>query len=143
MPLEEALKIAEEKKLDLVQVASSTTPPVCRIMDYGKFRYEQTKKEKTARKHQHATKMKEIKLRPNIEKHDFEVKERRMREFLEHGAKVKVTVMFRGREMAHREFGRDVLMRMAEKVEDLGAIEMHPKMAGRFMTAIIGPKKHD
>jgi len=142
LPIEEAMRIAEEKNLDLVQVAANTNPPVCRIMDYGKYRYEQTKKEKTARKHQHASKMKEIKLRPNIEQHDLDVKERRVREFLEHGAKVKLTVMFRGREMAHKEYGKDVLMKVADNVEDLGSIEMAPKMTGRFMTAIIGPKKH-
>ena len=137
----EALKMAQEKNLDLVEVAPNTDPPVCRIMNYGKYRYEQTKKEKTARKHQHSTKLKEIKLRPNIGAHDLEIKERRLREFLEHGSKVKMTVMFRGREMAHREFGREVLEGMAAKVEDIAAMEMRPKITGRFMTIIIGPKK--
>jgi len=133
--------MAQEKNLDLVEVASNTEPPVCRIMNYGKYRYEQTRKQKTARKHQHSTKLKEIKLRPNIDQHDLGVKERRMREFLEHGFKVKVTVMFRGREMTHTEFGLKVLDDMAQKVEDIAAMEMRPKLAGRFMIAIIGPKK--
>ena len=138
---EEALRIAREKNLDLVQVASNTEPPVCRIMDYGKYRYEQTKKEKSARKHQHSIKMKEIKLRPTIEKHDFGVKERRAREFLEEGSKVKVTVIFRGREMAHTEFGKKVLEDMSNNLQDIAAIEMRPKMTGKIMTAIFGPKK--
>ena len=137
----EALQLAQEKNLDLVLVSPNTEPPVCRIMNYGKYRYEQTKKEKTARKHHHSARMKEIKLRPNIDKHDLQVKERRMREFLEYGFKVKVTMMFRGREMAHTQFGKEVLNDMALSVEDIAAIEMMPKIAGRYMTAIIGPKK--
>ena len=141
LPIAEALALAREKDLDLVEVASTSDPPVCRVMDYGKYRYDQTKKEKIAKKHQHATKLKEIKLRPNIDNHDLGIKERRAREFLEEGHKVKVTVSFRGREMAHRELGREVLRKMGETLEDVGAVEMQPKITGRLMTMLIGPVK--
>ena len=141
LPLGEALSMARSSGLDLVEVAADADPPVCRIMDYGKYRYEQTKKEKLAKKHQHATRIKEIRLRPNIEDHDLEVKERRVREFLEHGFKVKVSVAFRGREMAHSEFGREVLDKLAASVDDIGAAEGEPKMIGRFMTIFMAPAK--
>ena len=141
LPLKESLALARMSDLDLVEVAPNADPPVCRIMDYGKFRYEQTKKEKLAKKHQHASRIKEIRLRPNIEDHDLEVKEKHVREFLEHGSKVKVSVAFRGREHAHREFGKEVLDKLAASVEDIGAVEMQPKMVGRFMTIVISPHK--
>ncbi len=141
LPLEEALSLARMSDLDLVEVAANADPPVCRIMDYGKYRYEQTKKEKLAKKHQHATKLKEVRLRPNIEDHDLGVKEKRVREFLEHGFKVKASVAFRGREHAHREFGKEVLDKLAASVEDVGAVEAQPKMIGRFMTIVISPHK--
>jgi translation initiation factor IF-3 len=141
LPLEEALSLARMSNLDLVEVAANADPPVCRIMDYGKYRYEQTKKEKLAKKHQHATKIKEIRLRPNIEDHDLAVKEKRVREFLESGAKVKVSVAFRGREITHREFGKEVLDKLAGKLEDVGTIEMEARMIGRFMNIVIAPIK--
>lgn len=141
LPLEEALALARTSNLDLVEVAANADPPVCRIMDYGKYRYEQTKKEKTARKHQHATRIKEIRLRPNIEDHDLEVKQKRVREFLEHGFKVKVSVMFKGREITHAEFGKEVLDKLAAGVKDIGAMDAQPKLFGRFLTAIFGPTK--
>jgi len=141
LPRDEALNLARTSNLDLVEVAPNADPPVCRIMDYGKYRYEQTKKEKLAKKHQHASRIKEIRLRPNIGEHDLLVKEKRVREFLEHGFKVKVGVRFRGREMAHLEFGKEVLEKLAESVQDVGAVEMKPKVVGRFMTIIIGATK--
>jgi translation initiation factor IF-3 len=141
LPVEEALSLARMSNLDLVEVAPQADPPVCRIMDYGKYRYEQTKKEKLAKKHQHATRIKEVRLRPNIEDHDLEVKEKHVREFLEHGFKVKASVAFRGREHAHREFGKEVLDKLAAGVEDIGAVETQPKMIGRFMTIVISPHK--
>jgi translation initiation factor IF-3 len=141
LPLEEALNLARTSELDLVEVASNADPPVCRIMDYGKYRYEQTKKEKLAKKHQQATRIKEIRLRPNIEDHDLEVKGKHVREFLEHGFKVKASVAFKGREHAHREFGQEVLGKLAASVEDIGAVEAEPRMFGRFMTVVISPHK--
>lgn len=133
--------MAAASKLDLVEVAPDSDPPVCRIMDFGKYRYEQTKKEKVSRKHQHAGRVKEIRLHPNIEPHDLEIKEKKARDFLEAGHKVKVTVRFRGRQMAHPEFGRQVLNDICEKVQDVGAVEMKPKMVARSMTLILGPLK--
>jgi len=141
MTLEQALKLAEEKKLDLVEVAANADPSVWRIMNYGKFRYEQTKKEKTAKKHQHSMKIKEIKLHPNIDPHDLEIKEKQTRKFLEHGYKVKVTVVFKGRQIDHIEFGKKVLDDLVKSVEDLGVMEMRPKMLARNMTTVIGPLK--
>jgi translation initiation factor IF-3 len=141
VPLEEALSLARMSNLDLVEVAANADPPVCRIMDYGKYRYEQTKKEKLAKKHQHATRLKEIRLRPNIDEHDLLVKEKRVREFLEDGSKVKVSLRFRGREITHSEFGRDVLDKLATSVQDISAVEMSPKLVGRFLTMVIAPTK--
>ena len=133
--------MADEKHLDLVEVAPDANPPVCRIMDFGKYRYEQTKKEKISRKHQHSIRIKEIRLHPNIEAHDLQIKERQARQFLEEGHKVKVSIRFRGRQMAHPEFGYDVLNNIVENVKEAGAVEMRPKMVGRSMTMIIGPLK--
>jgi len=133
--------LARMSNLDLVEVAANADPPVCRIMDYGKYRYEQTKKEKVAKKHQHATRLKEIRLRPNIDEHDLAVKEKRAREFLEHGFKVKVSLRFRGREITHLHLGKEVLDKLAANVQDAGAVEMTPKLVGRFLTIVIGPIK--
>ncbi len=133
--------MARMSSLDLVEVAANADPPVCRIMDYGKYRYEQTKKEKLAKKHQHATRIKEIRLRPNIDEHDLQVKEKRVREFLDHGFKVKVSVGFRGREITHLEFGKDVLEKLADRLRDVGTVEMAPRLVGRFMNMVIGPAK--
>ncbi len=141
IPLEEALALARTNNLDLVEVAPSADPPVCRVMDYGKYRYELTKKEKLAKKHQHATRIKEIRLHPNIEEHDLQVKERQVREFLQHRFKVKVSVAFRGREITHSEFGKQVLDKLAASVADVAKIEAQPKMIGRFMTIVVGPAK--
>lgn len=138
---EEALDMALKKSLDLVEVAPEANPPVCRIMDYGKYRYEQTRKEKEAKKKQHVVKVKEIKFHPNIEDHDYQVKLRHILEFLEKGNKVKITLTFRGREFVHMEFGRKVLERLVTDAIALGAVEQHPKLLGRNMIMILGPTK--
>ncbi len=136
---QEALEIAANANLDLVLVAPNAKPPVCRIMDYGKYRYEQQKKEKEARKNQKTITTKEVRLSPNIEEHDFNTKLRNARKFLEKGNKVKASIRFRGRAITHSELGRDVLMRMAKECEDLGTIESKPKMEGRSMFLILAP----
>lgn len=141
LPIKEALALAQASELDLVEVAPKADPPVCRIMDYGKYRYEQDKKEKLAKKHQHFSRIKEIRLRPNIEEHDLQVKEKRARGFLELGFKVKASVAFRGREHAHREFGQEVLQKLAASVQDVAVVEAEPKMMGRFMTMVMAPHK--
>lgn len=139
----EALREAENEGLDLVEIAPNATPPVCKIVDYGKFRYDQTKREKESKKSQHQIKVKEIKLRPNIDDHDFDTKLKRARDFLLKGNKVKVTCMFRGREMAHTDIGKGVVQRMCDALEDLGTPEAPLKMFGRSLTTVIapGPKK--
>lgn len=139
LTIEQALEAAEERGLDLVEVAPMARPPVCRIMDYGKFRYEEQRKAREARKKQHRVDLKEVKMRPGIEHHDFDFKKRHARRFLEEGHKVKVTMMFRGRQMAHPEIGREVLSRLAAEVADLGKIESHPSMEGRSMTMVLAP----
>ncbi|WP_257346518.1 translation initiation factor IF-3 [Pseudalkalibacillus decolorationis] len=136
---QEALEIAQNANLDLVLVAANAKPPVCRIMDYGKFRYEQQKKEKEARKNQKIITTKEVRLSPNIEEHDFNTKLRNARKFLEKGDKLKASIRFRGRAITHSELGRAVLMRMAKECEDLGTIESRPKMEGRSMFLILAP----
>jgi translation initiation factor IF-3 len=140
MPTAEALEIAEKKKLDLVNVAPAARPPVCRLMDYGKFKYEQSKKDREARKKQKLTTLKEIKLRPNIEKHDLAVKVKSSRRFLESGDKVKVTVMFRGREITHPEIAQRLCQRMAEDLAECAVVERVPKLEGRNMIMILTPK---
>ncbi|MGP4082663.1 translation initiation factor IF-3 [Pseudalkalibacillus sp. R45] len=136
---QEALEIAANANLDLVLVAPNAKPPVCRIMDYGKYRYEQQKKDKEARKNQKTITTKEVRLSPNIEEHDFNTKLRNAKKFLEKGNKVKASIRFRGRAITHSELGRDVLMRMAKECEDLGTIESKPKMEGRSMFLILAP----
>lgn len=136
----EALKRAHEGGFDLVEVAATSTPPVCRIMDYGKFKYEQSKKEHKTRQHQKSTQVKEIKLRPRTDKHDLQTKVRRIVEFLEEGIKTKVTVMFRGREMANQELGRTAMGKIREELKDAGTIEMEPRMEGRNLYMIVAPK---
>ncbi|MCY3728969.1 MAG: translation initiation factor IF-3 [Nitrospira sp.] len=136
----EALKRAHEGGYDLVEVAPTSTPPVCRIMDYGKFKYEQSKKEHKTRQHQKSTQVKEIKLRPRTDKHDLETKVRRIVEFLEEGIKTKVTVMFRGREMANQNLGRQAMERVREELKDVATIEMEPRMEGRNLYMIVSPK---
>jgi len=138
---DEALEYAFSKNLDLVEVAANADPPVCRIMDYGKYKYEQEQKAKTARKHQVSINVKEIKLRPKIGVHDFETKKGHVIRFLKQRAKVKVTIMFRGREQSHPERGRDLLMRLAEDVKEIGQIESPPLQDGRNMVMVLGPNK--
>jgi translation initiation factor IF-3 len=138
---DDALKYAWDKNLDLVEVAPDARPPVCRVMDYSKYRYEQEQKAKLARKHQSTITIKEIKLRPKIGKGDYETKRGHVIRFLKNRAKVKVTIMFRGREMTHPERGRDLLMRLAEDVKDLGSIESQPLQDGRNMVMMLAPHK--
>lgn len=140
--MKEALQIALDYDLDLVEVASKAKPPVCRIMDYSKYKYEQELKEKKARKHQTSTVIKEIKLRPKIEDHDFNIKKKHVVRFLNGGAKVKVTIMFRGREVAHPDIGRKLLDRLADEVKDLGTVESAPKLDGRNMIMVLAPLAH-
>ncbi len=139
---EEALQLAIDRDLDLVEVAASADPPVCRIMDYGKYRYEQEQKAKLARKHQTQINVKEIKFRPKIGNHDYETKKGHVIRFLKDRAKVKVTIMFRGREASHPERGRDLLMRLAEDVQELGVIESQPLLDGRNMVMVLGPHRN-
>ena len=139
---DEARDYAYGKNLDLVEVAASADPPVARVMDYGKYRYEQEQKAKLARKHQVQIHVKEIKLRPKIGIHDYETKKGHVVRFLNQRAKVKVTIMFRGRERDHADRGRDLLMRLAEDVKELGQIEQQPLLEGRNMTMMLGPTKN-
>jgi translation initiation factor IF-3 len=138
----EALEMAGQSGLDLVEIAPTAEPPVCRIMDFGKYRYETNKKRHEAKKKQKQTQIKEIKFRPGTDIGDYQVKLRKLREFLEEGDKVKVTLRFRGREMAHQELGRDLLKRVEGDLVDYGAVEQYPRMEGRVMVMVIGPKKH-
>jgi translation initiation factor IF-3 len=136
---EKALELSEEVGLDLVEISPNAAPPVCKIMDYGKYKYEQQKKESEARKNQKIIEVKEIKFRPGTDTHDYEVKMRSVTKFLENGDKVKITLRFRGREMAHQELGRELLERVATDIDGFGKIENIPKMEGRQMTMMIGP----
>jgi translation initiation factor IF-3 len=138
---DEAREYAYAKNLDLVEIAASADPPVCRVMDYGKYRYSEEQKAKLARKHQQQIHIKEIKLRPKIGVHDYETKKGHVVRFLNQKAKVKVTIMFRGRETTHPDRGRDLLMRLAEDVQEIGLIESHPLLEGRNMTMVLGPTK--
>ena len=140
LPIEEALAAAQERGLDLVEVAPMARPPVVKIMDYGKYKFEEAKAARAAKKKQHVILLKEVKFRPGIDDHDFEFKTRHAREFLLEGNKVKVTMMYRGRQLAHPELGRAVLDRVAGVLADVGKIEFVPKLEGRNMTMIIAPK---
>jgi translation initiation factor IF-3 len=137
----EALAAAEARGLDLVEVSPNADPPVCRIMDYGKYKYQASKRAAEAKKKSARVEVKEVKMRPKTEEHDFQVKLRNARRFLESGNRVKVTVMFRGREVTHPEFGQKLMERMAQEIQDLGQVEMMPRMAGRFMTMVVAPIK--
>jgi len=139
---DEAREYAYGKNLDLVEVAAQADPPVAKVMDYGKYRYEQEQKAKLARKHQTSINVKEIKFRPKIGIHDYNTKKGHVERFLNQRAKVKVTIMFRGRETAHPERGRDLLMRLAEDVQDIGHIESQPILDGRNMVMVLGPTKN-
>lgn len=143
LQLRDAQQMAVEKSLDLVEIAPTAKPPVCKIMDYGKFKYEQAKRDKEARKKQKTMEIKEVKLRPNIEDHDFETKARNAQRFLIDGDKVKVTIMFRGREITHPELGRVLCLRLAEFCKAEANIERDPKLEGRNMIMILTPLKHD
>lgn len=142
MLLRDALRIAGEQQMDLVEVAPTAKPPVCRIMDYGKFRFEQQKRDKEAKKKQKVVTVKEVKLRPNIEDHDFNVKMKNAQRFLEDGDKVKVTIMFRGRELSHPELGRQVLVKMAAELKAIANVEREPKLEGKNMIMILAAKPH-
>ena len=136
-----ALELAQQVGLDLVEISPNATPPVCKIMDFGKFKYEQQKRESEARKKQKTIEVKEVKFRPNTDTHDYDVKMKNVTKFLEKGDKVKVTLRFRGREMAHQNLGRELLERVAADIEGLGKVENMPKMEGRQMVMMIGPAK--
>lgn len=137
---QEALEMAQNANLDLVLVAPNAKPPVCRIMDYGKFRYEQQKKEKEARKNQKVITLKEVRLSPTIDEHDFNTKLRNARKFLEKGDKVKAAIRFRGRAITHSDIGRTVLERLAKELEDIATVESRAKMEGRSMFLVLAPK---
>ncbi|MDO9556597.1 MAG: translation initiation factor IF-3 [Coriobacteriia bacterium] len=139
----DAQRIAEDQALDLVEIAPNADPPVCRIMDYGKFKYEQEMKAKRARKHQTTVQIKEIKFRPKIDKHDYETKKRHVERFLNGGAKVKVTIMFRGREMVHAERGLAILERLWGELTEIGTVESQPKLEGRNMFMLLAPVKKE
>jgi len=141
LSLHDALAAAEERGLDLVEVSPNAVPPVCRIMDYGKYKYQQSKRAAEAKKKTAKVELKEVKMRPKTEEHDFQVKVKNARRFLEEGNKVKVTVMFRGREVTHPEFGRRLMERIVEEIKDIGQAESSPSMAGRFMTMVVAPHK--
>lgn len=139
-PVREAQQIAEERGLDLVEVAPNANPPVCRLMDYGKFLYERTKKEREARRSQKVSEIKEIRVRPKIGEHDVDFKVKRMREFLAEGAKVKVRVRFRGREITHPEVARELLERIGDALSDTAVVEQPPLMEGNTMLMLLAPK---
>ena len=138
--LRDALFAAEEAGLDLVEVSPNADPPVCKILDYGKYKYEAQKKANEARKKQKIIEVKEIKLRPNIDEHDYDIKMKAMRRFLEEGDKVKVTMRFRGREMAHQDIGMNVLVKVREALDDLGKVEQMPKLEGKQMIMVMAPR---
>jgi len=139
--IDEALRLADEANLDLVNISPNAAPPVCKILDYGKYRYEQQKKEKTAKKNQHVTEIKEIRLSASIEDHDVEVKAKNAIKFLKDGDKVKVSLRFRGRERDYTQLGFDAMNKFAEMVSDYGVVEKAPKMEGRRMNMFLAPKK--
>jgi translation initiation factor IF-3 len=140
VPPARAMALAQEAGLDLVEISPNAEPPVCKIMDFGKFKYEQQKREAEARKKQKTIEIKEVKFRPGTDIHDYDVKMRNVVKFLENGDKVKVTLRFRGREMAHQQLGMDLLNRVAADVEELGKIENMPRLEGRQMVMMIGPR---
>ena len=140
MPPDEALARAEDDELDLVEVAPRANPPVCKIMDYGKYRYEASKRAKTAKKRQKSVKVKEIRMRPKIAEHDYQFTKRHIEKFIESGAKTKVIITFWGREITHTEIGREKLQRLASELSEVSAVEQSPKMEGRSMVMILTPK---
>ncbi len=140
MTARDAQRVAQERGYDLVEVAPTARPPVCRIMDYGKYKYEQAKKDRETRKKQKVVTIKEVKMRPNIEDHDFDVRRRQTESFLKDGDKIKATIMFRGREVVHAELGKAVLDRLLEAVKDLCVVERPAKLEGKNMIMILAPK---
>jgi translation initiation factor IF-3 len=140
LPIQQALSLAREESLDLVEVAPQLDPPVCRIMDYGKFRYQQTKKVHEAKKNRTIIQVKEVKIRPKTEEHDFQFKLKNIRKFLEKKNKTKVSLMFRGREIQYQEAARKIMSRITEETQDLATVEQEPKLEGRNMTMVLGPK---
>jgi len=140
VPTKKALEMAADAGLDLVEVAPNADPPVCKILDYGKYKYAEQKKRAEARKRQKVTEVKEIKMRPNIDKNDYDVKMRAIHRFLEEGNKVKVTMRFRGREMVHQEIGMNVLMRVKGDLDEIAKVDQTPHMEGRQMTMVMSPK---
>lgn len=141
MQLKEALRHAQEAHMDLVKIVPDAKPPVCKVMDYGKFKYEQSKREKEARKNQRIISIKEIRMNPNIEEHDFQVRVKNAQRFLSDGDKVKVSIKFRGREITHTKLGEEVLRKMADCVKEAGFIEKQPLIEGRNMVMILSPKQ--
>ncbi len=137
----EAIKLARQRGLDLIEIVPNATPPVCKIMDFGKFKYEQTKKDKLQRKHQHVSLLKELRFHPNTDDHDFEFKVRHGRRFLEEGHKLKATVVFKGREITYKEHGEDLLKRLAERLTDVAKVDQVAKLEGRSMAMIFAPDK--
>jgi len=142
MPAGEAVNLATEASLDLVEISPNAEPPVCRIMDYGKFRFEENKKLQTQRKKTKQTQVKEIKFRPGTDIGDYKIKLRKLIEFLGEGDRTKVTLRFRGREMAHQELGMELLMRVKADLDEYGVVEQEPRMEGRLMVMVLAPKKH-
>ncbi|KFD41118.1 translation initiation factor IF-3 [Peptococcaceae bacterium SCADC1_2_3] len=143
LPTQEAMRLAEERNLDIVEIAPQAKPPVCRIMDYGKFKYEQSKHDKEIKKKQRVVDIKEIKLRPNIEEHDFQIKAKNAARFLKEGDKVKATIIFRGREIVHTQLGQQVLKRLAEQVKEVSTVERLPRLEGKSMIMILAPVKQE
>lgn len=140
VPVAEGLRLAKEKNLDLVEVAPKANPPVCRIMDFSKYKYEQEKKERLARKKQKIVHIKEIKIKPNIEEHDYQTKLRHLKRFLGRGDKTKITLMFRGREMAHVDIGRNLMDKLMKDLSELAEVEKMPALEGRFIVMVMVPK---
>lgn len=141
LPLDTAKRIATEKGLDLVEVAPQASPPVCKLLDYGRHKFETIKREKEQRRRQNTVKLKEMKLRPKVAEHDFQTKFKGVKQFLEQGEKVKVTIMFRGREMVHQDIGRRILDRVAQEARDLAVVERQPLMEGRNLFMILAPTR--
>ena len=140
VPIEDAMQMADEAGLDLVEVSPNAKPPVCKLLDYGKYKYQAQKKANEARKKQKTVEVKEIKMRPNIDTHDYEVKMRSMLRFFEEGDKVKVTLRFRGREMAHQELGMQLLNKVKEEVDEIAKVESYPRLEGRQMVMVLAPR---
>ena len=137
----EGLRIAQQRGLDLIEIVPNATPPVCKIMDFGKFKYEQTKKDKLQRKHQHVTQLKELRFHPNTDDHDFNFKARHAKKFLEEGHKVKATVVFKGREITYKEHGEKILQRLIEQLAEIAKVDQEAKLEGRSMAMIFAPER--